>query len=269
MKRKKRKKKRIFKRVDYNTRLNDLKKIYKEGVSLDSDKIPEITGVTKPNEFSFLDGTILAQGIPYHVMFESDTKTEFYMTGEKHMSDSEFIVRIKGETSFGQYKRLKGVLTSQLYFTPYDFVPLKKDFKRGFSYRFFGRKRFGDKSLIEISEVDYKKNSVMYTTTETRWYVGDDKNNIQVKNSQIIEELVNKGLVELESMNVMEGYTGPDDDLPSLESLKQVASSYNIGKKKKKIKKSSKKKRRGRTQSQSTQSSNSQAPSSGGGGGAY
>ena len=109
----------------------------------------------------------------------------------------------------------------------------------------------------------------MYTTTETRWYVGDDKNNIQVKNYQIIEELVNKGLVELESMNVMEGYTGPDDDLPSLESLKQVASSYNIGKKKKKIKKSSKKKRRGRTQSQSTQSSNTQAPSSGGGGGAY
>ena len=129
---------------------------------LESNKL--LVEIWKPNEFSFLDGTILAQGIPYHVMFESDTKTEFYMTGEKHMSDSEFIVRIKGETSFGQYKRLKGVLTSQLYFTPYDFVPLKKDFKSGFSYRFFGRKRFGDKSLIEISEVDYKKNSVMYNT---------------------------------------------------------------------------------------------------------
>jgi len=107
----------------------------------------------------------------------------------------------------------------------------------------------------------------MYTTIETRWYVGDERKNNEIKNSQLIEDLVNKGFIELETMNPMEGYTGPSDNLQVLRSLEQLSSSYTIEKKKKKIKKSSKKKRRGR--SQSTQSTTTQAPSTGGGGGAY
>jgi len=231
------------------------------------EDVPTFIGTTKSNEFTTMDGTILPSGITYCVIYDGKSKTELYLTGRKWTNESVTISRIKGETSFGQYKRLKGSLNSQNYFTPYNFEPQKKDFKRGFSYRFFGRRRFGDKKVIEISEVDFKKNSPMYTTIETRWYVGDERKNNEIKNSQLIEDLVNKGFIELETMNPMEGYTGPSDNLQVLRSLEQLSSSYTIEKKKKKIKKSSKKKRRGRNQS--TQSTTTQAPSTGGGGGAY
>ncbi len=167
--------------------------------------MPEFVGVTKPNEFTRFDGSIVPSGITYHIKYDGEAKTELYLTGERFTDESIGLVRIKGESSFGQYKRLKGKLVNQQYFEPYVFEPKKKDFKRGFAYRFFARKRFGNKDVMEISETDFKKESVMYDVVETRWFVGDNKYEIQIQNPILVEELVEKGFIELEDLNIMEG----------------------------------------------------------------
>ena len=152
-KRKKVRNKTKVKPVNYLDRLNRLKES-----SFKSDVVPEFVGVTKPNEFTRFDGSIVPSGITYHIKYDGEAKTELYLTGERFTDESIGLIRIKGESSFGQYRRLMGKLTYQEYFEPYVFEPKKKDFKRGFAYRFFARKRFGNKDVIEISETDFKRN---------------------------------------------------------------------------------------------------------------
>ncbi len=260
---KKKKRKRVnnkkrIRPVDLLSKLNKLKEGFFE-----SDEIPSFVGVTKSNEFSLLDGSILPSGIDYHIDYNGEKKTESFYTGKKFTSESEAMIRLKGETTFAQYKRLKGKLKTQSYFNSIVFEPLKKDFKRGFSYRFFARERFGGKRVIEISETDYKKNSPMYTTIETRWYVGESKINSQVQNPLLVEKLVEMGFVELENLNPMEGYTGIDDGQKMINSLQQLKSQTQIKKKNKSNFRKGRKKR-GKGRGTKTQSS-SPAQSSGGG----
>ena len=73
----------------------------------------------------------------------------------------------------------------------------------------------------------------MYTTIETRWFVGSNKLNSELKNPKLIEKLVSQGFEELENLNPMEGYTDPEDNLNSLNSLKQLQSRTQVTKKKK------------------------------------
>ena len=151
------------------------------------------------------------------------------------------------------------------------FEPKKKDFKRGFAYRFFARKRFGNKDVIEISETDFKKESVMYDVVETRWFVGDNKYEIQIQNPILVEELVERGFIELEDLNIMEGFTGKEDELLPLRNLSDL---LDRSKKKKRSRGKTKKRGRrgsqkGQSQSSSTRTSTQAPPSGGGGGGAY
>ena len=164
-----------------------------------------------------------------------------------------------------------GKLTYQEYFEPYVFEPKKKDFKRGFAYRFFARKRFGNKDVIEISETDFKKESVMYDVVETRWFVGDNKYEMQIQNPILVEELVERGFIELEDLNIMEGFTGKEDELLPLRNLSDL---LDRSKKKKRSRGKTKKRGRrgsqkGQSQSSSTRTSTQAPPSGGGGGGAY
>tara|TARA_B100002019_G_C21130182_1_gene527878 strand:- start:75 stop:869 length:795 start_codon:yes stop_codon:yes gene_type:complete len=264
MKRKKKKKiknKKIVRPISPLEKLNRLR----DG-SFVSEEVPPFVGLTKPNEFSTLDGSIIPSNTPYHIFYDGVDKSEFYRTGRRYTNNSQPILRLKGETSFGQYKRLKGVLGTQNYFVPIVFEPKKKDFKRGFAYRFFARKRYGDKKVIEISETDFKNNSPMYTTIQTRWFVGDNKLNNELKNPKLVEKLVKEGFQELENLNPMEGYTGPDDKLKSLNTLKDLQSQTKVTKKnKKKFSKGTKKRKRNR----STETQTTQAPSNTGGGSAY
>jgi len=258
--------KKKVKPVNYLDRLNRLKEI-----SFQSDVVPEFVGVTKSNEFTRFDGSIVPSGITYHIKYNGETKTELYLTGERFTDDSIGLIRIKGESTFGQYKRLRGKLTNQQYFQPYVFEPKKKDFKRGFSYRFFARKRFGNKDVMEISETDFKKASVMYDVVETRWFVGDNKYEMQIQNPILVEELVEKGFIELEDLNIMEGFTGKEDELLPLRNLRDLLirsrrKKRSRGKTKKRGKRGSQK---GKSQSSSTRTSTQAPPSGGSGGGAY
>lgn len=265
-KRKKVRNKTKVKPVNYLDKLNRLKEL-----SFESDVVPEFVGVTKPNEFTRFDGSIVPSGITYHIEYDGEAKTELYLTGERFTDESIGLVRIKGESSFGQYKRLRGKLVNQQYFEPYVFEPKKKDFKRGFSYRFFARKRFGNKDVFEISETDFKKESVMYDVVETRWFVGDNKYEIQIQNPILVEELVEKGFIELEDLNIMEGFTGKEDELLPLRKLGDL---LNRSRRKKRSRGKTKKRGRrgsqkGQSQSSSTRTSTQAPPSGGGGGGAY
>ena len=64
-----------------------------------------------------------------------------------------------------------------------------------------------------------------------------------------------EGFEELENLNPMEGYTGPEDNLNSLNSLKQLQSRTQVTKKKKNKKKFGGKKRRKRSTQQTQQNS--------------
>ncbi len=262
---KKRKKLNNRKKIRPISPMEKLKRL-KDGF-FESNETPDFVGRTKPNEFSLLDGSIVPSGTRYHIDYDGEKKKESYFTGRRFTSESKGMIRLKNETNFGQYKRLKGSLKTQTYFVPYVFEPKKKDFKRGFSYRFFARQRFGDEKIIEISDTDYKKNSPMYTTIETRWYVGDNKLNNELQNPPLVEKLVEMGFVELENLNPMEGYTGPDDEQIRIDSLQELKSQNRVQKKKKKFRigKGNKRRRRGGQ----TSTTSAPAQSGGGGRGAY
>ena len=75
------------------------------------------------------------------------------------------------------------------------------------------------------------------------------------------------GFVELENLNPMEGYTGPDDEQIRIDSLQELKSQNRVQKKKKKFRigKGNKRRRRGGQ----TSTTSAPAQSGGGGRGAY
>ena len=62
--------------------------------------------VMNTNDFVFQDGSKVEVGTKYHIHVNDQTKVETYMTGEDHFVTSKTIFRMRGDTTFGEYKKL-------------------------------------------------------------------------------------------------------------------------------------------------------------------
>ncbi len=202
----------------------------------ENERIIESAGVVRStNDFVFEDGTKVEVGTPYHIHVNDFTKVETYMTKNKHQVNSKIILRMVGDTTFGEYKKVKPFKTKQTYAKPYVWSIKKKDIKRGFSYRYFVHELFGRRSMFEVNEVDGESKLPMYETLMIKWIVGENKELVENMNIKELDIAKQQGFDLIDRVSPLSGYTGGLNTLEdrvgklrsSTESLQQTLSGTN------------------------------------------
>ena len=203
--------------------------------------------VQKFGDFKYQDGGTVPVDEPYHIHYSRIGKSEIYMTGNKHDETSLVIDRVKGNTLFGQYVKLKSPKTGAEYLNKHRFEITNKHRKIGHVRRYFAKQGNNSESFIfEISKGDYSKETPFYEKTELKWSLNLNRELMKVKNIDEIERSVNQGFTSLEfSLNPDEGYLGEEktskeETLNRINKLLPKEKVFKVtGGKKKKRKKSS------------------------------
>jgi hypothetical protein len=203
--------------------------------------------VQKFGDFKYQDGGTVPVDEPYHIHYSRIGKSEIYMTGNKHDETSLVIDRVKGNTLFGQYVKLKSPKTGTEYLNKHRFEITNKHRKIGHVRRYFAKQGNNSESFIfEISKGDYSKETPFYEKTELKWSLNLNRELMKVKNIDEIERSVNQGFTSLEfSLNPDEGYLGEEktskeETLNRINKLLPKEKVFKVtGGKKKKRKKSS------------------------------
>ena len=230
--------------------------------------------VQKFGDFKYQDGGTVPVGEPYHIHYSRIGKSEVYMTGNKHDETSLIIDRLRGDTIFGKYVKLKEPSIGLDYLNKHRFEVTKKHRKIGHARRYFAQQGNSFKSeIFEISKVDYSKETPFYKKVQLKWSLSLSKELMTSKNINEIEGAVNKGFTSLEyALNPTEGFIG-EGVLTKEGVIKKLGKLISMGQEdtpRKKIKRKKKRIRRASTTTQSTTSTTQTAPPSGGeGGGAY
>ena len=230
--------------------------------------------VQKFGDFKYQDGGTVPVGEPYHIHYSRIAKSEIYMTGNKHDETSLIIDRLRGDTIFGKYVKLKEPSKGMDYLSKHKFKVTKKHRKIGHARRYFAQQGNSFKSeIFEISKVDYSKETPFYEKIELNWSLNLNRELMKSKNIDEIEKSVNQGFTSLEfSLNPDEGYLGEEktskeETLNRINKLlpKEKVFKFGGGKKKKRKKSGGKSKPTTTTPS----SNGATTPSSNGGGGPY
>jgi len=232
--------------------------------------------VQKFREFKYQDGGTVPVGKSYHIHYSSIAKSEIYMTGNKHDETSLIINRLKGDTVFGQYVKLKKPEKGMVYLNIYKFKITKKHRKIGHARRYFAQQGNNLRSpIFEISRVDYNKATPFYKKVEMRWSLDINRQLMINKNIDEIDRIVGEGFKSLEySLNPTEGYIDGDESPKEqkLKKLQNLLPSRERWKSPKKTKKSMMMKDelgKGKFPLESTDTSSNQLPTGGGGGSGY
>tara|TARA_Y100000592_G_scaffold21688_1_gene33460 strand:+ start:7980 stop:8819 length:840 start_codon:yes stop_codon:yes gene_type:complete len=175
----------------------------------ENERIIESVGVVKnTNDFVFEDGTKVEVGTPYHIHLNDFTKVEVYMTENKHQVNSKTIYRMVGDTTFGEYKKVKPFKTKQQYAKPFVWTISKKDIKKGFAYRYFVRELFGRRSMFEVNEVDGESKLPMYETLIIKWFVGENKELVENMNLKELDIARQQGFDLIDRVSPLSGFIG-------------------------------------------------------------
>ena len=244
------------------------------------ERIVNNAGTVKTfGEFQYQDGGTVPVGESYHIHYSRIAKSEIYMTGNKHDETSLLINRLKGDTIFGQYVKLKEPPKGMDYLNRHKFEITKKHRKIGHARRYFAQQGNNLTSpVFEISRVDYNKATPFYKKTQMKWSLDINKQLMINKNIDEINRIISEGFKSLEfSLNPSMGYIDGDES-PKEEKLKKLQNLLPLRRWKspKKFKKSMMVKSmkdelgKGKFPPESTDtSSNGGPPSSNGGGGPY
>ena len=225
--------------------------------------------VQKFGDFKYQDGGTVPVGESYHIHYSRIGKSEIYMTGNKHDETSLIINRLRGDTTFGKYIKLKTPSKGGDYLNKHRFEVTNKHRKIGHARRYFAKQGNNlESSIFEISKGDYSKETPFYEKIELKWSLNLNRELMKVKNIDEIEKSVNQGFTSLEfSLNPDEGYLGEEktskeETLNRINKLlpKEKVFKFGGGKKKKR------KKRGGKSKPATTTTTQSQT---GGSTGAY
>jgi len=225
--------------------------------------------VQKFGDFKYQDGGTVPVGESYHIHYSRIGKSEIYMTGNKHDETSLIINRLRGDTTFGKYIKLKKPSKGGDYLNKHKFEITKKHRKIGHARRYFAKQGNNlESSIFEISKGDYSKETPFYEKIELKWSLNVNRELMKSKNIDEIEKSVNQGFTSLEfSLNPDEGYLGEEktskeETLNRINKLlpKEKVFKFGGGKKKKR------KKRGGKSKPATTTTTQSQT---GGSTGAY
>jgi len=179
--------------------------------------------VKKFGDFKYQDGGTVPVGEPYHIHYSRIGKSEIYMTGNKHDETSLIINRLRGDTTFGKYIKLKKPSKGTDYLNKHRFEVTKKHRKIGHARRYFAQQGNNSKSSIfEISKADYDKKTPFYKKSQIKWSLDINRQMMINKNIGEVNRVVGEGFKSLEfSLNPSKGYIG-GDDLPKKGKLKKL-----------------------------------------------
>lgn len=229
--------------------------------------------VQKFGDFKYQDGGTVPVGESYHIHYSRIGKSEIYMTGNKHDETSLVIDRVKGNTLFGQYVKLKKSEKGSEYLNKHRFEITNKHRKIGHARRYFAKQGNNSESIIfEISKGDYDKKTPFYKKTQLKWSLNLNRELMKVKNIDEIEKSVKQGFISLEfSLNPDEGYLGEEktskeETLNRINKLLPKENVFKLGGGKKKKRKKKGKKKGGKSKSTTSTSTQTQT---GGSTGAY
>ena len=251
--------------------VHDLNKMLSEE---HEERIVNNAGTVKTfGEFQYQDGGTVPVGEPYHIHYSRIAKSEIYMTGNKHDETSLLINRLKGDTIFGQYVKLKEPLKGMDYLNKHKFKITKKHRKIGHARRYFAQQGNNLTSpVFEISRVDYNKATPFYKKTQMKWSLDINRQLMINKNIDEINRIISEGFKSLEfylnpSMGYIDGDESPKEE--KLKKLQNLLPSRKRWKSPKKFKKSMMKDElgKGKFPLESTDTSSNQLPTGGGGGG--
>jgi len=201
--------------------------------------------VQKFGDFKYQDGGTVPVGESYHIHYSRIGKSEIYMTGNKHDETSLIINRLRGDTTFGKYIKLKKPSKGGDYLNKHKFEITKKHRKIGHARRYFAKQGNNlESSIFEISKGDYSKETPFYEKIELKWSLNVNRELMKSKNIDEIEKSVNQGFTSLEfSLNPDEGYLGEEktskeETLNRINKLlpKEKVFKFGGGKKKKRKK---------------------------------
>ena len=132
------------------------------------------------------------------------------MTGNKHDETSLIIDRLRGDTIFGKYVKLKEPSKGLDYLNKHKFKVTKKHRKIGHARRYFAQQGNSFKSeIFEISKVDYSKDTPFYKKIKLKWSLNLSKDIMINKNIDEIDRIVGEGFKSLEyALNPTEGFIG-------------------------------------------------------------
>jgi len=203
--------------------------------------------VQKFGDFKYQDGGTVPVGESYHIHYSRIGKSEIYMTGNKHDETSLIINRLRGDTTFGKYIKLKTPSKGMDYLNKHRFEVTNKHRKIGHARRYFAKQGNNlESSIFEISKGDYSKETPFYEKIELKWSLNVNRELMKSKNIDEIEKSVNQGFTSLEfSLNPDEGYLGEEktskeETLSRINKLLPKEKVFKVtGGKKKKRKKSS------------------------------
>jgi hypothetical protein len=234
--------------------------------------------VKKFGDFKYQDGGTVPVDEPYHIHYSRIGKSEIYMTGNKHDETSLVIDRVKGNTNFGQYVKLKKPPKGMTYLNKHIFKVTKKHRKIGHARRYFAQQGNSLTSpVFEISQTDHDKDTPFYKKTKMKWSLDINKDLMVNKNIDEIDRVVNQGFNSLEyALNPSEGHILRDKSSQNEKLNKLLSREKFISPKKKRRKKKKNLMNPDRkTFSTSTPTSTESSPGGGGppgspsGGGAY
>ena len=221
--------------------------------------------VQKFGDFKYQDGGTVPTGESYHIHYSRIGKSEIYMTGNKHDETSLVIDRVKGNTLFGQYVKLKNPEKGSEYLNKHKFEITNKHRKIGHARRYFAKQGNNSESFIfEISKGDYSKETPFYEKIELKWSLNLNRELMKVKNIDEIEKSVNQGFTSLEfSLIPDEGYLGEEktskeETLNRINKLLPKEKVFKLGGGKKKKRKKKGKKKGGKSKSTTSTSTQSQ-----------
>tara|TARA_Y100001963_G_scaffold71133_1_gene98937 strand:- start:35 stop:886 length:852 start_codon:yes stop_codon:yes gene_type:complete len=223
--------------------------------------------VEKYGDFKYQDGGIVPVGEPYHIHYSRIGKSEIYMTGKSHSEVSMVIDRVRGNTTFGQYVKVKPDVKSSTYLNEHIFKVTNKQRKIGIARRYFAQQVNQNPFAFEIKKADWQKPTPLYNKVEIKWTLSLNQNLMEQKNIEEIDKAILKGFNSLEySLNPTEGFIG-DEVSTRGEVIQRLDKLSSIKVSKKKRNKRNKKKRiRRASNTQSTTSTTQTAPPSSGGG---
>ena len=169
--------------------------------------------VMNTNDFVFQDGSKVEVGTKYHIHVNDQTKVETYMTGEDHFVTSKTIFRMRGDTTFGEYKKLKPAKKRQIYASPFEWSITKKDTKKGFSNRYFVKEKFGRRNMFEVNENDGESKLNMYDTISIKWFISTNKQLVEELNLKELDIARQQGFELMDRVSPLSGFIGGLDTL--------------------------------------------------------
>ncbi len=250
--------------TDRLSKVYDLNKMISDE---NTDRVIHDAGVVERyGDFTYQDGANVPVGESYHIHYSRIGKTEIYMTGEKHDKTSLIINRVRGNTVFGQYMDAKPNAKGYNYLSEFVFKITNKHRKVGVARRYFAKEvNRSNSRIFEIEKPDFTKVTPLYTKTQLKWTLSDNKELMEKKNIEQINNAVLKGFVSLEyALNPIEGYIGKSVSTKEelAEKLKGIVSSDEVSSEPKKRKRKRKRKKKSSTPSTSSPSTTTSAPPS-------